>query len=231
MICLGTYWQEVDIPNIFLGVVGAWMILFPRPRIPLVFLVLASVVQIFAHYEMYQSFRFTPAIALFEPTTLMLAGGMMIFLGSQYRLLALKWHVTPYDPRFSKARGRDDIGRPIVPLTRPEAALNPDEIIRFIVTAAIWVLLGQWGWHWLSQNWTIAGLTPRFMQVALLIWFGVIGLFVGAGVVGYWRRAHSDPEMAKLYLQEIDWREARRDYARIGRWIAWGKRKMERNKP
>jgi hypothetical protein len=226
LICLGTHWQGMDIPNIFLAAVGVWMILFPRPRIPLVFLLLVALVQLSAHYEIYGTFGVTPEFTMFEPTTLVLSGGIMIFLCSQYRLLALKWHIAPYDPRFAKAKTRDDVGRPVAPLTRSESAIGPDEIIRVVVNSALCVLLGQLGWEWLSQNWRFAGLKPQFMQIAFLIWFGFTGLFIGAGIVGYWRRAHSDADLARLYLQEVDWREARREYGRIGRWIAWGKRKI-----
>jgi hypothetical protein len=225
MLCLGQYWQEVvDVPNILLAAVGVWMILFPRPFIPPAFLVLVSIVQIFAHFYLNHGFRFTPAFLLFEPTTLLLAAGMTIFLGSQFRLLALQWHIAPYDPRFSQSAARDQSGRPVAPLTRPEAALATDEIIRFVVLTALWTFLGQWGWYWLNDNWSVVGFSPRFIQVAFLIWIGAIGLFIGAGVVGYWRRAHSDPELARLYLQEVAWSDARRDYGRMGRWIAWGKR-------
>lgn len=232
LLCLGQYWQEViDLPNAFLGFLGLWMILFPRPRVPMTFVVLACVVQFFAHFQIYQFFRFSTGFVLFEPTTLALAAGLLIFLVGQYRLIAIKWHVTPYDPRFFEAKSKANVGRPIVPLTRPESALTPNEIVHFVVLAAVWVLIGQWAWHSLSQNWLVDGINPRFMQVAFVIWIGVIGLFIGAGIVGYWRRAHSDPALAKMYLLEIDWQEARREYGRIGRWIAWGKRKMARKKP
>ncbi len=229
LICLGQYWQrDIDMPNLFLGFLGFWMILFPRPRVPLAFVVLASVAQFFAHSKLYGSFQFTPAFVLFEPTSLCLSAGMLIFIGSQYRLLAIKWHVTPYDPRFPTPKSRDNSGRPLVPLSRSEAVLTPNEIVRFVSAVGIWVFVGQWTWHTFNQHWMVVGLNPRFMQVALVIWLGVIGLFIGAGVVGYWRRAHSSPELAKLYLQEVEWSEARREYGRIGRWIAWGKRKLKR---
>jgi hypothetical protein len=230
MTCLGLYWQGVDFLNIFLGLVGGWMILFPRPRVPLVFLLFVCVVQVHAHFEEFRSFRFTPSFQLFEPTTVVLASGLLIFFCSQYRVLALKWHVTPYDPRFTRGKTRDESGRPSVPQTRPEAAIGPDEIVRLVVNTALCVIFGQLGWHWLSQTGSVAGLQPPFMQIAILIWFGITGLFVGAGIAGYWRRAHSEPDLAKLYLQEVDWREARREYARIGRWIAWGKQKVARKK-
>jgi hypothetical protein len=230
LTCLGIYWQGIDYLNMFLASVGTWMIVFPRPRLPLIFLLFVCLVQVFAHFEIYNGFDFNPSFQLFEPTTVVLAGGLLIFLCSQYRLLGLRWHITPYDPRFTKARTRAEGGRPIVPQTRPEAAIGPDEIVRLVVNTALCVLFGQLGWDWLSQVGTVAGLQPRFMRIAFLIWFGITGLFVGAGIAGYWRRAHSDPELAKLYLQEVDWREARREYARIGRWIAWGKRKITRKK-
>jgi hypothetical protein len=228
LVCLGMRLQDVEIGAAFLALLGLWMILFPRPRMPLAFLVLTAVIQFSAHYDLFQTFQFTPAFMLFEPTTVVLAAGMMIFLGSQYRLLALKWHVTPHDPRFAIGKTRDKLGRPVAPQTRPEAAIGPDEIVRMIVNTAFCVLLGQWAWSWLSQDRSGMGFEPRFMQIAILIWFGIVGLFLGAGVAGYWRRAHSEPDLARLCLQEIDWREARREYGRIGRWIAWGKRKMRR---
>jgi hypothetical protein len=228
LICLGAHWQDIAIANIFLSFVGFWMILFPRPRIPLLFLILLIFVQLLAHYEENQHrFPLATPFVLFQPTTIALAAGTMLFVGSQYRLIALKWHITPFDPRFPRVKARADLGRPVVSLARPESVIGPDEIIRMIVNTAFCVLIGQWLWQWLSRSWATE-VNPPFFHMASLIWFGVVGLFIGAGVVGYWRRAHSDAATARLYLQEIDWLEARREYGRIGRWVAWGKRKMAR---
>lgn len=226
MLCAAQDMQDIIVPNILLAVFGLWMILFPRPRVPLFFVVLLCVIQIVWHSQTYQSFLVTLEFQPFEPESLLLAGGTLLFIGCQYRLLAIRWYAAPYDPRFPQPKRRDATGQPLVTLNRPETALTPDEIIRFIVIGAASVFLGQLSWSWLSDNWTLLDFLPRFMRFAFLVWALVIGLFVGAGIIGYWRSTHQDPERARLYLQEIAWREARRDYGRIGRWMAWGKRKV-----
>lgn len=231
MICVAQDFQDIIVPNIGLAVLGLWMVFDPRPRVAPLFIVMLSVVQLAGHYQNYQSLRFTPTFVPFEPIGLLLSAGTMLFLGGQYRLLALRWHAAPHDPRFPKPLLHDPDGRPQVVMTRPESSLSPREIVVFLIGSALCVLFGQWAWERLSDDWIVTDfLPPRFLRFAFLIWLMVIGLFVGGGVVGYWRSVHDDPARARLYLQEIAWSEARREYGRIGRWIAWGKRRMSRGR-
>jgi len=230
MVCVAQDLQDIVFPNIVLGIFGLWMILYPRPSVPPLFIVVECVVQHMGQFQNYQSFRFTPTFVPFEPTSLLLSAGLLIFIGCEYRLIAMRWHAAPYDPRFTSPKLHDDTGRPLVAMNRPEAALGADEIVRFVVIVSICTLLAQLCWEMLGENWTILDFTPRFMRIAFLVWAGIVGLFVASGIVGYWRSMHDEPARARLYLQEIAWQEARREYARIGRWVAWGKRKMRRHR-
>jgi hypothetical protein len=228
LLSLGQFWQGLEIPNLFLAVFGVWMIFFPRPRVPILFATLFCLVQFAVHHDRYSTFRFTPMFTLFEPIDTAIAGGLLLFMGCQYRLIALKWHAAPHDPRFRYGKLHDDAGRAIAQFNRPNTAVRFDEIVRFLLVATLCVVAGQAEWGWLNQDRSFVEFSPRFVQVAFLVWFGVLAVFVVRGLAGAWRRAHADADESRLYLQEIAWQEARREYARIGRWMAWGKAKMKR---
>ena len=219
LFCLAQHWQWIEIPNLVFGALGLWMIAFPSPRLPLAFTAMAVVLQIYVHWELQQTFQFPSSFLMFDPTELLLAAGLLTFVAAQYRLIAIRCHVVPHDPRV---RAKDATA---IPQTRADTILPHGEVLRFVIAAVVCVVAGQVFWGWLYQNWSLAGFYPRFMQLATVIWLGIIGLFLGAGVSGYCLRIYGDAEAARMYLQEIDWQEARREYGRIGRWLAWGKAK------
>lgn len=225
MICIAQDFQDIIISNVFMAAMGLWMILYPRPRIPALFVVLLATSQMLGHYQTYQSFRVTPRFVPFESITLLLAGGTLIFIASQYRLIAIRWHAAPYDPRFPSPKLHDESGRVLATMARPEKSLRADEVVRLAFCVAVAMAAGEGAWNWLSEDWNVLGFTPRFLRIALLIWIVFVGMFVGTGLVGYWQAQHDDPARARLYLQEVAWQAARREYARIGRWIAWGKKR------
>lgn len=217
LFCYGQYQQELEISNLLLALVGGWMILFPRPRMPAIFLIAASFLQIYAHARSPRLFR------LFDLDDLPLAAGMLIFMSCQYRLIALRWHITPDNPRGTNRPGEG----PLVMRTREAADVAPDELVLLALLVVTCTLLGEFGSHWLGRSWTALEFSPRFMQLATFLWLGILGVFVAAGIAGYWRAVNSDPDRARLFLQEVAWRDARRDYGRIGRWLAWGKAKVK----
>lgn len=215
--------QDVVLPNILLVLVGIWAITSPWPRIPMLFVLLECVVQFVAHHSAHQSFRMTPRFTPFDPTSLMISGGLLLFLAGQYRLVSIRSHVAPYDPRFASPRTRP--GPAGTPMTRPDSNASAEELVRLLTQVAIGVVAGGLAWEYLSGSWEMLDFAPRFSRLAAIIWLGIGVPLVLGGLASLWHIRHASPATARLFLQETAWTEARREYARIGRWIAWGKRR------
>lgn len=218
LFCYGQYQQELEHSNLILALFGGWMILFPRPRMPAIFLIAASCLQIYIHARSPRTFK------LFELDDLPLAAGMLIFMACQFRLIALRWHITPDNPRSAKRPGE----RPLIPRSREPADITPNELVRLGLLVIASTVFGGIVSHWLGGFWTTLEFTPRFMQLITFLWLSILAVFLASGISGYWRAANNDPERARLLLQEVAWRDSRRDYGRIGRWLAWGKAKSKR---
>ena len=56
------------------------------------------------------------------------------------------------------------------------------------------------------------------------------GTSAASSVLGYLAWIRMSPAEATLYLQDVAWRETRREQTRINRWIAWAKLKKRRLK-
>ena len=220
--------QDVsDLTNVFVIVLGAAAVVIHRQNVPLFFLTGFTVLQLFIHIDDAGNHSASRTMRPFDPGALLLAGGMLTFVGSIYRLHGLRIHLTPREPRTFPTTSKTS-STPRVPSTRPESVLTADEIAAFLMTAPIFVLAGQLFWGWMSAPPEVGDIPARDMQVALLIWLTAVGILVAAAFFNYHRAATADPETARLHLQEVAWSELRRDHGRMGRWWAWWRRKTRR---
>jgi hypothetical protein len=227
LVFLGQHAQRLELANYLVLVAGLGVLATRRGLGPMIFLIVLAIVQI-VRLRGHLGVPF-PALRLFEPAEMLLAAGTLLFIGSVFRIQGMTMHVTPPDPRLVPRRGKPD--RPLPPQTRSDAALGAEEIALWIVSIPVFVLGGELVRLVLSQPISIGGFPHGFAQIVLIIWTLVVGILVVASIFAYRRRAHADPEMARMHLQEVVWRETRRDLARMGRWLAWWARRKKRSQP
>lgn len=225
MIFGGQLLQGIDVPNYLVAVTGLAVLVTRRPQAPLVFLLVLTGVQVM--YAM-QRLRYEPdptaSVSILAPRDVLLSAGALVFLGSLYRLQALRTHIVPPEPRQSPLRGA---AHPELPVTRPVSSLRAEELAGFLFAVPVFVLAGQALWLLLQHPVIDLPFDQGFVRVALLIWLVVFGLVTAGGAFSYWRRSQADPETARLYLQEVVWQELGRDLSRVGRWLAWAKRRRK----
>jgi len=184
------------------------------------FLVALAVIQLIAVLR-WPTFRMTRGS--FELPELMLAAGTLLFVGSLLRVQALVLSATTWDPRLA---GKSTRPRP--PQVRPASSLTTDEIVAWLVSIPVFVLAAELLRRGLYRPTPIDGLVDwRLGHVILAIWTMTVGVLFFSAVFDYWRRVSMSPERARMVLEDMTWRETRRDQGRMGRWLAWQNRRSE----
>ncbi len=169
-------------------------------------------------------FDLQPPRRLLQLGDLALAIGVVGYITASYRLQSLQSHILPPDPRQRRLRSGERGQRPefaAEPQKRSAQLLTPHEIARFVLALPFWALLGQAIFLLIGQPWTVPGWSDRFVRLVLLAWLFILGLLVVASFFGQWRRRQMDGTAARVYLQDVLWRETRREQRRIFRWLAW----------
>ncbi|MCS7046164.1 MAG: hypothetical protein NZO58_07400 [Gemmataceae bacterium] len=193
---------------------------------PIFMLLVLGVGQAANRLVLLQTFAFDEHRPLLHPRDLTLAMGLLAYLAGHYRLLSLAVAIVPPEPRWrlrlpTLPRGRRRQEEIPESLPRDSRSLTPAEIARFAVVLPIGALAGQLLWWLVQQRWTPYVLPVRLHRLIALIWIVVLGAVVAAAVFTHWRRRHMDRGAARLLLQDMLWRETRREQRRIFRWLAW----------
>ena len=198
--------------------VGFGVLYLPRFAGSGAFLVLLAFIELLA-IGVWPRFRFTQA--MFDLSEMMLAAGTLLFVGSLHRLHSLVLTAATHDPRLVEKSPRR-----LPPETRPETALSTEEIVGWLVTVPLCVLAAELLRRGLNRPTPLEGLVPwQIAHVILAAWALVVGILVVWTIFDYWRRTNMDPDLARMYLEDVTWRESRRDQGRMGRWLAWRRRK------
>ena len=170
-----------------------------------------------------------------------LAAAVLAYAAGHYRLLSLVHTAFPIDPRRPPPR-RDRDGRRAPPpdgRRRRSAGLpGPWELPLLGIVAGLWAVGVSLFWLTLS-----AAPPPRFVTMEMMpeagaqFWHGLLlVLLVGmtmavlAGAVAYLSWATAPPEEHLVYLQDVAWRETRREQNRINRWMTWARLRTQRRK-
>jgi hypothetical protein len=198
--------------------VGFAVLYLPRFLGSGVFLVLLAFIELFTAHRWPANRFVQPAFDLPE---MMLAAGTLLFVGSLHRLHALLLTAATYDPRLAKKSPR-----PLPPQTRPASALSTQEIVGWLMTVPLCVLAAELLRRGLNRPTPLEGLVPwQIAHVIIAVWVLVVGVLFVWTMCDYWRRTNRDPDLARMYLEDMAWRESRRDQGRMGRWLAWRRRK------
>lgn len=232
-LCLGllflAQWQQGQLLGAVLVVLVGALSLLSRIRVgPLLIVVLVGGLQMVHQSQFGAPFLREGAFASQMHDWLISAGVLGYVLG-HYRLQTF-WHsLWPEDMRqkagpptrpFPWLRRR----QPLVQEKRPQQHLTPHELVWLLMSLPAWALIGCLTWAVLGQRWNVAGFELSIVRLLLTILFLGIVFFVGRFVLGYWRHRRRDDEAARLFLQEMLWKETRGEQRRLNRWLAWSKK-------
>ena len=103
-------------------------------------------------------------------------------------------------------------------------------MVLLLVSIPVWASLAGIGWELLLAEQPVLAFEPELWRGILLIWILGLGLLTASSVLGYLAWTRMSPAEATLFLQDVAWRETRRERTRINRWIAWAKLKKRRLK-
>jgi hypothetical protein len=148
--------------------------------------------------------------------------GVLIYVSAQYRLQGLTIHIVPPDPRRARRPNRRLLpSTATAPIRRSSASVSVVEIALLLATAPIWAVLASLVWELLPQHWYELGLPPALWRTLILAWSIGVGLLVTGSLLAQLGRQRMSRAEAVLLLQDVLWRETRREQRRINRWLAW----------
>jgi hypothetical protein len=176
-----------------------------------------------------------------------LSGGVLGYCAAHYRLLGLTSALLPSDPRrfaelvagsgnpattrgvvagFPDPPATDRRPPALVPVARPVSAW---EIGSLMLALPIWAFLAQLAERLLPNEASHPHeLSKELLQGVVLAWALTLGTLVGTGFLSYLGRQMMTRRQAMIYLQDVLWRETRRDQRRIQRWLVWRKLRRRR---
>jgi hypothetical protein len=215
-------YSERMIPMTVVVVVGLAVLFMPRFLGAGVFLVTLAVLELLS-MRIWPRFRLMHS--MFDLSEMMFAAGTLLYVGSLYRVHSFVLAASNFDARLA-----EKTSRPLPPQTRPESSLTREELVGWLVSAPMFVLAAEVLRRLLSQPSPVDELVPaRVAHIVIAIWALVMGVLFVWTFFDYWRRVSAGPEQARMYLENMVWLESRRDQGRIGRWLAWQKRRKARS--
>jgi hypothetical protein len=176
--------------------------------------------------------RGTPAELPLDPLPdLVACAATVAYVAAHYRLQATERSIFPYEPRRRSLSWRYNTAELEPPRPRSARLLAPLEIGLLAATLPLWAGLAALLLYWLVQ------LAPELYLVdepwrmpTLLLWGLGLSLAVPGAVLGYRRWRAASPEAALTYLQDVVWRETRRDQGRLHHWSEWAQLRAGRRK-
>lgn len=168
------------------------------------------------------------------------------YVAAHYRVQGLLSHVFPPDARLpramrvlrqAQARRRGSPAAAAVPHATPASLGLPgrflqrrsapvagsSELLLLLLSVPVWASLAGIGWELLLSAEPGLGFEPELWRGMVLVWIVGLGLLAATSVLGYLAWVRMSPAEAALFLQDVMWRETRREQTRISRWIAWAR--------
>lgn len=76
-------------------------------------------------------------------------------------------------------------------------------------------------WGWIREQKPLLNFSLAVSHMMWLLWVVGGGTALVCGLLRCWAWRQLTPEEALLYLQDVAWRETRREQRRLNRWLAW----------
>ncbi len=213
---------EMELPlalSVVMVGAGALGIFTSRSASPLVVLLPMGANQFFHRLHLQRLGDRWGHDALLRPMDLALCMAALAYAAAHYRLLSLRAHAVPPDPRLKAVPG-------VTPVRAAHLA-PPQEFVSVLVLAPLFALVAQAVWFLMVWRWQLADLQPEWGRFLLFTWALALGLFATGQLFRTWRRRQMDETTARLLLQDELWRETRGEQRRINRWLAWIKVKRQ----
>jgi hypothetical protein len=154
------------------------------------------------------------------------------YVVAHYRLQSLLGYVFPPPSAEQRGAGPGWLRRrqsPEVPRQRRASRLvTQEEVGRLVLSLPLWAGLAQVGWNLLPADGHSPDLLPWAWQAILVSWVLGLGGLLAAGLFDYWSRRQMTTEEAALFLQDVLWKETRREQRRLNRWLAWARLRRQR---
>ncbi|MGF1583457.1 MAG: hypothetical protein ACFCD0_29405 [Gemmataceae bacterium] len=155
--------------------------------------------------------------------------GLLAFAIGHYRRLAIVSNLIPIDTRIREKppprRWFRRRGKPKVIGRTPEG-VTITEIILGLLSVPTCVGIGLFLWPrlmFLPDTFELERNAPLLGRVISIVIF-CLGLMVWVFILGnllkYWQRSSAPPEETAMFLQDVLWRETRREQRRINQWVA-----------
>ena len=154
--------------------------------------------------------------------------GLLAYVAGNYRLHSVWYRILPADPRrryhadAPMVLPRDRVGH-VVPPQRSAHLITPAELATLVMSLPLCAAAAQGVWYVLTARWSLSGLAPRWMIFVQIAWLTVVGSFVVGQLVRYVRRRQMGRTAARIMVQDVLWKETRREQRRVNRWLAWAK--------
>jgi hypothetical protein len=168
-----------------------------------------------------------------------MASGLLVYLLAAFRLMSVQKNILPLDPRkrvrasTRRQETRTDRLPEVKPQPRPEKLVQPSESLTILGSAGGVTLLAFAFGRWLqarnayddldalSSGFENFEVSDAAWQFGVLLWSVGLLLIALSGVLAYVGMTRRGPLEARLYLQDVLWKETRREQSRIARWMAW----------
>jgi hypothetical protein len=156
---------------------------------------------------------------------LLLAVSLLTYAVGTYRLLGLTVRLFPPDPRRRAAArrlGPVEAKKVEALLRRPPALVTHREIGALLGSLSACGGATYMFWVWLRQGrYTALPLSAPVWHGLLILWLLGGGVLLAAALLRYLALRRMSATEAALYLQDVLWRETRREQRRLNRWLAW----------
>lgn len=151
-----------------------------------------------------------------------LALAVLGYVLAHYRWQSLVHNVLPLDRRRREyAEEWPARSGKVVPERRPAEQVTRLEISLLVISLPVWALLGYLAWTWLRLPPDLQGWRPGPVRLILAAWAVAMAALLARVALAYWQRRQDAPAIAGMVLQDILWKETRREQRRINRWLAW----------
>jgi hypothetical protein len=165
---------------------------------------------------------------------LVLAMAVLVYVAAHTRLLTIRRHALPPDPRRERRPpGRRIAGRWFLPqgATRRSAGLlPPGEFVALAAGVPVFALVAYLLWvrAALEQPPAQMDVDVRLWRALLVVWGAGVALLLGHAFLSYLGRARAGREESLLYLQDQLWGETRGEQRRLNAWLTWARLRRQR---
>lgn len=222
-IFLAQLQQGVHVLTVLLFLVGSLGVISPGRIYPILLLAGLAATQLFHQFGARRlGIPWSGGRAGLQVEDVFLCLCVLGYVMAHYRWQAVAHNIVPLDRR--RREWPDDWpvrGGPMVPLRRPADQVTRKEISLLVVALPIWAMVGQVFWIWLRDPSDLQGLRLGPARLVLATWLLGMTSLLATTLLVAWRRRQDSPEIAALALQDILWKETRREQRRISRWLAW----------